>query len=165
MAHLSAFLLNSAPTSRNRYQSAAGFVAAFIGAVDPRYLHTSRHAGEAGGAKRGGTTPSTGPISTFCCTYDKRFIYKYLRATIHALARGVAPFCTYEGVAIRPVTLVECMAGTTGLEPATSAVTVSQNPVTYRNNGQWMAPFSADRNTEEQLLCPYRALDFDRIYP
>jgi hypothetical protein len=46
------------------------------------------------------------------------------------------------------------MAGTTGLEPATSAVTVSQNPVTYRNNGQWMAPFSAIRHTEEQLLWP-----------
>jgi Phage integrase family len=28
-------------------------------------LHTSRHAGEARGAKRGGTTPSTGLISTF----------------------------------------------------------------------------------------------------
>ena len=51
------------------------------------------------------------------------------------------------------------MAGTTGLEPATSAVTVNQNPVTYRNNGQWMAPFSAIRHAEAQLLWPYRALD------
>jgi hypothetical protein len=49
---------------------------------------------------------------------------------------------------------LECMAGTTGLEPATSAVTVSQNPITYRNNGQWMAPFSANRHTGEQLLWP-----------
>jgi hypothetical protein len=57
------------------------------------------------------------------------------------------------------------MAGTTGLEPATSAVTVSLKPVTYRNNGQWMAPFSANRHTEEQLLWPYCVLDFDLIYP
>jgi hypothetical protein len=57
------------------------------------------------------------------------------------------------------------MAGTTGLEPATSAVTVSQNPVTYRNNGQWMAPFSAIRHTKEQLSWPYCAHDFDLIYP
>jgi hypothetical protein len=57
------------------------------------------------------------------------------------------------------------MAGTTGLEPATSAVTVNRNPVTYSNNGQWMAPFSANRHTKEQLSWPYRALDFDLIYP
>ena len=57
------------------------------------------------------------------------------------------------------------MAGTTGLEPATSAVTVSLKPVTYRNAGQWVAPFGANRHTEEPLLWPYRALDFDLIYP
>ena len=49
------------------------------------------------------------------------------------------------------------MAGTTGLEPATSAVTVSQIPVTYRNYGQWVAPIDRKRHTEEQLLCPYCA--------
>ena len=52
------------------------------------------------------------------------------------------------------------MAGTTGLEPATSAVTVSQNLVTYRNAGQWMAPIRPKRNTEEPLLWSYCALDF-----
>ena len=31
-----------------------------------------------------------------------------------------------------PVSLLECMAGTTGLEPATSAVTGHRKPVTYR---------------------------------
>jgi hypothetical protein len=46
-----------------------------------------------------------------------------LGLNIHALAGGVAPFCTYEGIAIRSVSLLECLAGTTGLEPATSAVT------------------------------------------
>jgi hypothetical protein len=44
---------------------------------------------------------------------------------IHALAGGVAPFCTYEVIAIRSVSDLECTAGTTRLEPATSAVTVS----------------------------------------
>ena len=43
MAQLSTFLFNSALTSRNRYQSPAGFVAAFIGAPHPRHLHASSH--------------------------------------------------------------------------------------------------------------------------
>ena len=60
MAHLPPFLFNSAPTCRNRYQSAAGFVAALIGAIDPGYLHASSHASEASGAKRSHKTPSAG---------------------------------------------------------------------------------------------------------
>ena len=52
------------------------------------------------------------------------------------------------------------MAGTTGLEPATSAVTVSLKPVTYRNAGQWVAPIGPKRYTEEPLLCPCCALKF-----
>ena len=51
------------------------------------------------------------------------------------------------------------MAGTTGLEPATSAVTVSQISVTYRNYGQWVAPIDRKRHTKEQLLCPYCGLN------
>ena len=35
MAHLPAFVFNSAPASWHRHQSAAGSVAAFIGAIDP----------------------------------------------------------------------------------------------------------------------------------
>ena len=38
------------------------------------------------------------------------------------------------------------MAGTTGLEPATSAVTAERKLVTYWNQGERMAPFSALRN-------------------
>ena len=34
--------------------------------------------------------------------------------TIHALAGGVAPFCTYEGIATQPKTLLEC-GGALGL--------------------------------------------------
>src|SRR6266568_3833615 len=122
MAHLPAFLLNSAPTPWHGYKGAAGSLETFIGAADPGYLHASRHAGQARSSKRGRKTPSTGRIRTSCCTYDKQFTYKHLGAIIHALAGGVAPFCTYEGIAIRPVSHLECMAGTTGLEPATSAL-------------------------------------------
>ena len=57
------------------------------------------------------------------------------------------------------------MAGTTGLEPATSAVTVSQNPVTCWNNKQRMAPIRAIRHTKEPLLCPYCVLIFDSKSP
>ena len=53
-----------------------------------------------------------------------KFKYKHLGVNMHALAGEVAPFCTYEEIAIRPISRLECMAGTTGLEPATSAVTV-----------------------------------------
>jgi hypothetical protein len=41
---------------------------------------------------------------------------------------------------------LESMAGTTGLEPATSAVTAERKLVTYWNQGERMAPFSALRN-------------------
>ena len=37
--------------------------------------------------------------------------------------------CHYRS--IRPISLLECVAGTTGLEPATSAVTVQRFDVTY----------------------------------
>ena len=47
--------------------------------------------------------------------------------------------------------LLDSMAGTTGLEPATSAVTANQKPVTYWNQGERMAPFSALRNDWEPL--------------
>ena len=123
MAQLSAFLLNSAPTSRNRYQSAAGSLAAFIGAADARYVHSGCHAGQARGAKRGGAPSLTHGIRNHGCTYGKRHKYKCIDAKVHALAGGVAPFCTYEGDCHTLSSHLECMAGTTGLEPATSAVT------------------------------------------
>ena len=49
------------------------------------------------------------------------------------------------------------MAGTTGLEPATSAVTVSVKLVTLSNQTARMAPFDALRYPWECLLCPYCA--------
>ena len=49
------------------------------------------------------------------------------------------------------------MAGTTGLEPATSAVTVSVKLVTLSNQTARMAPFDALRHPWECLLCPYCA--------
>ena len=54
---------------------------------------------------------------------------------------------------------LESMAGTTGLEPATSAVTAERKLVTYWNQGERMAPFSALRNPWKPLVCPYRARD------
>jgi hypothetical protein len=38
-------------------------------------------------------------------------------------AVGIAPFCTYEEIVNHFLKSLECVAGTTGLEPATSAVT------------------------------------------
>ncbi len=38
-------------------------------------------------------------------------------------AVGIAPFCTYEEIVNHLLKSLECVAGTTGLEPATSAVT------------------------------------------
>jgi len=46
------------------------------------------------------------------------------------------------------------MAGTTGLEPATSAVTANRKPVTYRNQEARMARFSSLRYPWQPLLCP-----------
>jgi len=53
-----------------------------------------------------------------------------------------------------PVSPLECMAGTTGLEPATSAVTVSQRPVTYWNQEARMATQSTLKNPWNPLLHP-----------
>jgi hypothetical protein len=47
------------------------------------------------------------------------------------------------------------MAGTTGLEPATSAVTANWKSVTHWNQGERMAIFGALRHSEELLLDPY----------
>jgi hypothetical protein len=59
--------------------------------------------------------------------------------------------------ATKSFVIFDLVAGTTGLEPATSAVTVSLKPVTYRNNGQWVAPLDPKRNVEESILWPYCA--------
>lgn len=44
--------------------------------------------------------------------------------------------------------------GTTGLEPATSAVTENQRQVTYLNQGERMAPFSALRKRLATIIAP-----------
>jgi len=51
------------------------------------------------------------------------------------------------------------MAGTTGLEPATSAVTAKRNVVTYRKQASRMASFGAVRNDQEPLSNPYQTHD------
>lgn len=56
--------------------------------------------------------------------------------------------------ATKPIISLGLLAGTTGLEPGTSAVTVSLKPVTYSNAGQRVAPIGPKRNTKEPLLCP-----------
>src|SRR5260370_39286733 len=60
---------------------------------------------------------------------------------------------------IRTVSLVECRAGTTGLEPATSAVTAKRKVVTYRNHASRMASFGAVRYDREPLSNPYQSHD------
>jgi hypothetical protein len=60
---------------------------------------------------------------------------------------------------MRPVTHFECVAGTTGLEPATSAVTAKRKVVTYRKQASRMASFGAVRNDWEPLSNPYQTHD------
>jgi hypothetical protein len=55
--------------------------------------------------------------------------------------------------------LFRIMAGTTGLEPATSAVTVKRKRVTNRKQGATDDSFSALRNPSEFLLHPYQTHD------
>ncbi len=54
---------------------------------------------------------------------------------------------------------LECMAGTTGLEPATSAVTVSHTTVTHWNQEARMATLSTLRNLWEPVLHPQQTHD------
>src|SRR5450631_219163 len=51
------------------------------------------------------------------------------------------------------------MAGTTGLEPATSAATAKRKVVTYRKQASRMASFGAVRNDREPLSNPYQTHD------
>jgi hypothetical protein len=51
------------------------------------------------------------------------------------------------------------MAGTTGLEPATSAVTAKRKVVTYRKQASRMASFGAVRYDREPLSNPYQTYD------
>src|SRR5579884_525750 len=62
-------------------------------------------------------------------------------------------------VKFRGLTVLFCMAGTTGLEPATSAVTVNRECVTYSNQEARMARFSSLRHPWERLLWTYCAHD------
>ena len=52
-----------------------------------------------------------------------------------------------------------CMGGTTGLEPATSAVTAKRKVVTYRKQASRMASIGAVRNDREPLSNPYQTHD------
>jgi len=140
MAYLPAFLFNFAPTVRHGYQGATGSVAAFICAADPGYLHTSCNAGQERGSKRSRASPLTGSIKSRRWTYQKELKFKYLGAIDQTLAVGVAPFCTYEETANHSLSLLESMAGTTGLEPATSAVTVLHSEVFQRLTNPWGTP-------------------------
>ncbi|MCU1318156.1 MAG: hypothetical protein JWN63_3478, partial [Candidatus Acidoferrum typicum] len=118
MAHLPPFLFKSASASRNRYQSPAGIITAFVGAVDPGYLHASCHSGQARGAKRGRKTPSTARIRTSCCTYDKQFKYKYLEADIYALAgRGCTFLHLWGDIAIHSQVIWNVWRGRRGSNP------------------------------------------------
>ena len=63
-------------------------------------------------------------------------------------------FCTVVGSRGFRVSLVEYVAGTTGLEPATSAVTAKRKPVTIRNKTPRMAIFGANRDGQEQIIGP-----------
>ena len=54
---------------------------------------------------------------------------------------------------------VRSVAGTTGLEPATSAVTVNWKRVTYRNQEARMARFGSLRHPWQHLMYPYRTYD------
>ena len=51
------------------------------------------------------------------------------------------------------------MAETTGLEPATSAVTAKRKVVTYRKQASRMASFGAVRYDREPLSNPYQTHD------
>ena len=76
--------------------------------------------------------------------------------------KALCPYCAQIRChirSIRPISLGECMAGTTGLEPATSAVTAKRKVVTYRKQASRMASFGAVRYDREPLSNPYQTPD------
>src|SRR5580692_7448565 len=63
------------------------------------------------------------------------------------------------GFMLFQISHLECMAGTTGLEPATSAVTAKRKVVTYRNKRHGWLLFGAVRCDREPLSNPYQTHD------
>ena len=75
-------------------------------------------------------------------------------AEITLIARGVTPSFAMRVGSNRGMTAGKCMAGTTGLEPATSAVTVHRKVVTYKKLGVTDGFFGRLRHPSGTLIGP-----------
>ena len=76
------------------------------------------------------------------------------------LADEIKPFWTTTASFVRSRVLTSSeFDSPSANEPATSAVTAERKLVSYWNQGERMAPFSALRNPWWPLVCPYRAQD------
>ena len=120
MAHVPAHLFNIAQKRWDGVQSDAGAAAAFFIAVDAGRLHSGNHAGKTRG-------PSGRVVTGFSGEYDrpgrreKRGIQPF--GLVPKTGTNPCPFCTLLGFVDGRLRLLFCMAGTTRLELATSAVT------------------------------------------
>jgi hypothetical protein len=126
MACVSTHILDSIEKRWHRIQSDARTASALLTAVNSRRLYPSHYAGQARRPSRRRVarvfhTRPNGGAHLKCRKPGNR----KLRLTKLGCKRGTfwCPFCTPIKLRLFQVSLLECMAGTTGLEPATSAVT------------------------------------------
>src|SRR6516162_2931297 len=124
MAHVPAHLLDSAPKCRNRVQGDAGAPAAFNSAIHVGRLHSGGHSGEACSAS-GGRVIGLFFRRELWITFGTAGCRSRIAAKKTQKGREMRPFRALDGFERTVLTLLERMAGTTRLELATSAVTVT----------------------------------------
>ena len=140
MPHLSAHLFDSAEERRDRVQGYAGTSPALHHTINPGCLHSSHYAREADCTGRSHVvgflfSVTLAPIlGEMLLNIEARFNLAGETgckpgAKLTQFAPNFAEFLAPN----HSVSLFECMAGTTGLEPATSAVTANQKRVTHWN--------------------------------
>ena len=130
MAHIPTYLLDALEKRRYRVQGDAGTSPALHHTVDPGCLHASHHAGEADCTGRSHVVGFLFPVTltpslrASLWKNEARFGQQAKLGAnwVQKLTQFAPSFIDF----LAPnhsLSLLECVAGTTGLEPATSAVT------------------------------------------
>ena len=126
MAHVPAHILDSVAKCGDRVQGDAGAASPFVIALDTGCLHPGSYSGEACSTSRRivtGLFARSGRRITPGRAESCRHIV-FIKRT--QKGRETRPFRALDGFEGIRLNLLETMAGTTGLEPAASAVTGQQ---------------------------------------
>ena len=122
LAHVPAHVLNALEKRWHRVQGDAGAATTFDYPIDPGCLHSGNHTGQAECAGRCHVVGLLFSVKSEAI-YKDAALDMNLGANWVQNAPNLHPISPDFSSPNHPVSHLECMAGTTGLEPATSAVT------------------------------------------